>query len=232
MSISAETKKKWLVKLLGAVLIVFVLGLIHAVIPHFYHTVAHYVWHRDVQGLSTYIASFGYGAVGLCMLLIVMVNAVGFPSIQFLTLNGLVFGVGPGIVISWIGEVIGIEIAFFFMRTLFRGEAKKIIQKSSKLQKLDSHCNMRTIMLGRAIPYTPNVALTALSALSRISYKDHFLANIAGKLPSVCVEVWLGHDLLQLHEHWQRFCILLVCLLAGYVVVYWVKRHKVKPMTD
>ena len=94
------------------------------------------------------------------------------------------------------------------------------------LEKLDSYSCIRTIMVGRAIPYSPNVVVTAFSALSHISYRDHFIANALGKIPAVVVEVWLGHDLLRIQEHWGRLLILLVAVAAVYGFIWWQKKHR------
>ena len=109
----------------------------------------------DLDGLTDYIASFGYSAILVSVFMIIFANALAIPSIPFLTVNGVIFGLVPGIIISWIGEVLGIEVSFRLTRTLLRNQAKKVIQRSNKLEKLDSYSCIRTIMLGRAIPILP-----------------------------------------------------------------------------
>ena len=93
------------------------------------------------------------------------------------------------------------------------------------LEKLDSYSCIKTVMMGRAIPYAPNVVVTAFSALSHISYRDHFIANFFGKMPAVLVEVWLGHDLLRIQEHWGRLLILVAVVSFIYGIIWWRKRH-------
>ena len=95
------------------------------------------------------------------------------------------------------------------------------------LEKLDSYSCIRTVMMGRAIPYAPNVVVTAFSALSHISYRDHFIANVLGKFPAVLVEVWLGHDLLRIQEHWGRL-IVLVAIVAFIYVIIWRRKRYIK----
>jgi uncharacterized membrane protein YdjX (TVP38/TMEM64 family) len=84
-------------------------------------------------------------------------------------------------------------------------------------------------MFARAIPYSPNVVVTALSALSHITYKDHFIANLIGKIPAVVVEVWLGHDLLRFHEHWDRLIVLVLAVTAIYTFLWWRRHHRPRP---
>lgn len=216
----------WTLRIGGVAGVVLILWLIQVMLPDFYSTMWWLMIRGDLDGLTDYIASFGYAAIGVSVFMIAFVNAIGIPSIPFLTVNGIIFGLVPGILISWVGEVIGIEISFRLTRTLLRNQAKKVICRSNMLEKLDSYSCIRTIMVGRAIPYSPNVVVTAFSALSHISYRDHFIANALGKIPAVVVEVWLGHDLLRIQEHWGRLLILLVAVAVVYGFIWWQKKHR------
>lgn len=216
----------WTLRIGGVAGVILILWLIQVMLPDFYSTMWWLMIRGDLDGLTDYIASFGYAAIGVSVFMIAFVNAIGIPSIPFLTVNGIIFGLVPGILISWGGEVIGIEISFRLTRTLLRNQAKKVICRSNMLEKLDSYSCIRTIMVGRAIPYSPNVVVTAFSALSHISYRDHFIANALGKIPAVVVEVWLGHDLLRIQEHWGRLLILLVAVAAVYGFIWWQKKHR------
>lgn len=218
----------WLLRFIGVAGVVLILWCIHLLRPDFYMTMWFLLLHGDMDGLTAYIMSFGIAAVGVSIFMLAFVNAIGIPSILFLTVNGIIFGLIPGIVISWIGEVVGIEISFHLTRRLLRKQAQKVICKSNMLEKLDSYSSMRTIMFGRAIPYAPNVAVTAFSALSHISWRDHLIANAVGKIPAVVVEVWLGHDLLRIQEHWERLLVLIIVVCAVYVCIWRQRRKKEK----
>lgn len=215
-------------RVFGVLAVVLFLWSIQWFLPDFYSTMWCLTVEGDLDGLTDYIASFGYSAIIVSIFMIAFANAIGIPSIPFLTVNGIIFGLVPGIIISWIGEVIGIEISFHLTRTLLRNQAKKVIQRSNMLEKLDSYSCITTIMFGRAIPYSPNVLVTALSALSHISYRDHFIANVIGKIPAVVVEVWLGHDLLRINEHWDRLLVLTVIVIVIYGFLWWRKHQKKK----
>lgn len=221
----------WLLHIGGGLLVILMLLSIQLMAPDFYSTMYRLTASGDLDGLADYIASFGFYAVGLSIFLIAFANAIGLPSIPFLTVNGIIFGLIPGILISWVGEVIGIEISFRLTRTLLRKQAQKVISRSKMLEKLDSYSCIRTVMMGRAIPYAPNVVVTAFSALSHISYRDHFIANVLGKFPAVLVEVWLGHDLLRIQEHWGRLIVLVAIVAFIYVIIWWRKRY-IKKKSD
>lgn len=100
------------------------------------------MWHLATSGsmdeIAEYIQGFGPMAMVVSMLLDIFVNAVGFlPSIFISTANGLVFGMWPGIIISWLAETIGVVISFYIMRYFLRDTADKLIAKSTVLMKVD-----------------------------------------------------------------------------------------------
>lgn len=194
--------------------------------PEFYYHTIHLTMAGDVDGLADYISSFGYGAFLVSIGLLIFCNVFGIPTIPFLTVNGALFGLLPGIFISWVGEVIGIEISFHIGRIFFRKEARRLIEKKHMLTKLDKYSCVKNMALARAIPYSPNILFTAIAVLSKLTSREHLKSPLIGKIPSVIIEVWLGHDLIYFSEHGTRFIVLLFLLLAAYIIhKMYKKRH-------
>ena len=192
----------------------------------FYYQTVHLTLAGDIDGLGDYISSFGYGAFAVSIGLLIFCNVFGIPTIPFLTVNGALFGLIPGLIISWIGEVVGIEISFHIGRVFFRQEARSVIEKRHMLAKLDRYSSVKNMALARAIPYSPNILMTAVAVLSKLSTKEHFKATFIGKIPSVVIEVVLGHDLIYFSEHWLRFVILLILCVGGGCFHKWYKKKQ------
>lgn len=188
-------------KLLAILFIIAIFVSIHWLIPSFYHTIYTLAADHDVRGMVAYISSFGKGAGFLLILLIVLTNMTGLPSVEFVAVSGVIFGVVPGIIVSWVGQAIGNIAAFFILRYIFRDAAEKIIAKNRRLARFNSHINFKLIFFLRAIPLAPNLIITALCALSPASAHAHAWGTILGKLLAVSMEVWLGYDLLHLNPH-------------------------------
>lgn len=94
------------------------------------------------------------------------------------------------------------------------------------LAKLDRYSSVKNMALARAIPYSPNILMTAVAVLSKLSTKEHFKATFIGKIPSVVIEVVLGHDLIYFSEHWLRFVILLILCVGGGCFHKWYKKKQ------
>lgn len=207
-----------------------VLGGIHVLIPDFYYTVWNLSVSGNLEGTIVYLRSFGIWAVVVSMVIDIVINIVGFlPSIFISAANGVLFGIAGGTLISWIAETIGVVISFFFMRTLFRSKAKALIEKSRMLSKLDEYSTLKSMAVARALPYSPNGVITALGALSRISYRDYILGTLIGKLPSVAIEVVVGHDVIMMEDNAGRLTVLVVLIIIVYGGLwYWNRRKQAK----
>lgn len=210
-------------------LLILVLFSIHWLDPTFYPTVYQLSQNGNFEETIAYLKSFGVYAAFMSFFIDVVINIVGFlPSIFISTANGLIFGLFWGVVISWLAETVGVIISFYMMRTLFRGVAKNIIQKSRTLSRLDAHESWQAMATARAIPYMPNGLVTAIAALSSMTFKDYALGCLVGKLPSTALEVILGHDVLNLEQNSLRLTVIIVAVavIYGGVWYYYRKRNR------
>ena len=138
------------IKIAFFAMLLIMLAAIYVAIPDFYSTVWQLSTSGNMQGTIDYLRSFGAWAVLVSMIIDIVINIVGFlPSIFISTANGVLFGVAGGTVVSWVAETIGVIISFFFMRTLFRNKAKKVIEKSKMLSKLDHYSTWQAMTLAR-----------------------------------------------------------------------------------
>ncbi len=206
--------------------------LVYVLVPGFYDDMWELALSGDVQRMAEVLQSYGPWAMVISFVLDVLINALGFlPSIFFSTANGLLFGVVPGIIISWLAETVGVVLSFMIMRYILRDTAHKVIEKSEFLLKVDdfSGKNGLTVMLfARAIPYFPSGIITALGAISQISLRDYIIANLIGKLPSTALEVIVGHDAVLLRDNLGRLTIVILIASVIYFLLWkgyqrWVK---------
>ncbi len=228
-------KKKERYIQLGLLSGLVILGfLVYVLVPGFYDDMWELILSGDVQRMAEVLQSYGPWAMVISFVLDVLINALGFlPSIFFSTANGLLFGLVPGIIISWLAETVGVVLSFMIMRYILRDTAHKVIEKSEFLLKVDdfSGKNGLTVMLfARAIPYFPSGIITALGAISQISLRDYIIANLVGKFPSTALEVIVGHDAVLLQDNLGRLTIVILVASVLYFLLWkgyqrWVKQR-------
>lgn len=228
-SIQAET---WL-KVGAATLLVAGGGLIHWLNPDLYPKLGYLLTSGNIDTIAETLRSYGMWAVVISMLIDILINVLGFlPSIFISTANGVVFGVGIGIVISWLAESIGVIISFWLMRCVLRQSAERLIAKSKYLQKMDEFSGangFKMMLIARSMPYFPSGIITALGAVSSIRFRDYALATLIGKFPAVALEVVVGYDLVNYEQNMARLSVVLVLALLLYLGLWWWRQRQSQP---
>lgn len=219
-----------IVNIIGGLLFIGLVMCIYLLKPMFFSDLWHILLSRDMHETIAYIDSFGIWSVIFSFFLGVLVNALGFlPAIFFSTANAMLFGLVPGIILSWLAETIGVILSFYLMRTILRSSAEKFIDKSQNLKKIDQlsgNKGFQIMLIARAIPYIPSGLITALGAISKISARDYTLANLIGKLPSTTIEVVLLYDVMTKQENIMHLTTATALAILIYIGVWWHKKHE------
>ena len=208
--------------------------LVYVLVPGFYDDMWELILSGDVQRMAEVLQSYGPWAMVISFALDVLINALGFlPSIFFSTANGLLFGMVPGIIISWLAETVGVVLSFMIMRYILRDTAHKVIEKSEFLLKVDDFSGKNGLVMmlfARSIPYFPSGIITALGAISQISLRDYIIANLIGKFPSTALEVIVGHDTVLLQDNLGRLAVVVLIATVIYFLLWkgyqrWAKQR-------
>ena len=208
--------------------------LVYVLVPGFYDDMWELILSGDVQRMAEVLQSYGPWAMVISFVLDVLINALGFlPSIFFSTANGLLFGMVPGIIISWLAETVGVVLSFMIMRYILRDTAHKVIEKSEFLLKVDDFSGKNGLVMmlfARSIPYFPSGIITALGAISQISLRDYIIANLIGKFPSTALEVIVGHDTVLLQDNLGRLAVVVLIATVIYFLLWkgyqrWAKQR-------
>lgn len=217
-------------KLLGWLAIIVISGLTYMWQPEFFHNAYAIIETGDIAALAEYLRSFGAASVFVTIILfVVMTFTIVFPFMILSGAAGIVYGLFGGVVISWAGEVIGAIIMFVFARYFFRQAIEGWIAKSRYLKQVDNYSatnGFKALLIARLLPLAPSGIITAVAAISKISFKDFFLATVLGKLPPVVIKVILGHDIVFAGENWGRLIFITLLVILVYGIVWWQKRKK------
>lgn len=217
-------------KLFGWLAIAAIMGLTYMWQPEFFHHAYGIIEKGDIAALAEYLRSFGAGAILVTIILfVVMTFTIVFPFMILSGAAGIVFGLFGGIIISWSGEVIGALVMFIFSRYFFRHIVEGWIANSRYLKQVDDYSaenGFKALLIARLLPLAPSGIITAIAAISRMSFRDFWWATFIGKFPPVVIKVLLGHDLVFASENMGRLIFVTLLVVFIYVVLWWCKRRK------
>lgn len=224
----SELKPEQRIHVAIVVAFVVVCLVIYVLQPDFFAQMWRVVISGDVEATIAYLRSFGAWALLFSFIVNVLINALGFlPSIFISTANGVVFGIGLGIGISWLAEVTGVIISFILMRGILRQSAEHLIAKSAYLQKIDEFSGQngfKLMLVARSMPYFPSGIITAVGALSKMSFRDYCFATLIGKFPSTALEVIIGHDVVNYEKNMGRLAVVVLVAVVIYGVLWYRSR--------
>jgi uncharacterized membrane protein YdjX (TVP38/TMEM64 family) len=201
----------------------------HFINPAFFPQAWLLIKSGSIEEIVEYLRSFGAWTALMSILVNIIINLSGvLPTVIISGANGILFGLPLGIAISWIGECLGTVIAFVLWRSLLRIPARRLIHHSSYLTTVDEFSGkrgFRAMLLARLVPLAPSGLITILGAVSSISFSDMLWATLIGKLPSIALEVVLGHDIAFAADNKLRLGILLVIVLVSFLYFWRKHRH-------
>ncbi len=131
-----------------------------------------------------------------------------------------IFGLVPGFLISWIGEILGSIVTYWLYGkgvTWFLHKQQRNWKWQRSWRDMSRRKQFTALLLARITPAVPSAFVTIAALASSIPFGVYLFATIIGKLPSIAMETLLMHDLLFLKEHAFRFMISLALLLALYL---------------
>lgn len=146
---------------------------------------------------------------------VLMVPPIGALSLA----AGLAFGGFWGSVILMAGAMLGTSITFSISRLSGRALFERIIK--GRLKNLDELLEKKgfvTVLFFRVIPLVPYEALNYASGISKIKFRDYFLATFLGLIPGVIISAFFGGSLGQISSFKDIFAPKFL-IAAGLLIV-------------
>ena len=120
------------------------------------------------------------------------------PLFVFVFANASAFGLGYGILLSWVGTTVGSYAVFLLIRKYGNTRVFRFITKGKRVQKLIQWVNRNgfgPLFLFICFPFTPSALVNLVAGLSGIKKTHYFFTLMAGKLVMICTVSFIGYDL-------------------------------------
>lgn len=119
------------------------------------------------------------------------------PLVAIVTINAAVFGMGMGLIISWIGSGLGTVVVFLIVRKFSDSKLinKYRNEKTNKIVERLKEKGFKLLFIAYACPFMPTSLVTIASALCRFDLKTFLVGMVSGKFIMFIVISYIGSDI-------------------------------------
>lgn len=181
--------------------------------------IGHVFAERD-QVVAEIRTAGAWGPLVLIALVVAQTVAAPIPGQAVNFVAGYLYGLGPGILYSWLGLVLGSALALALARFAGRPVVARLVG-SARLAQLDHLVAGRGLsffFLVFLIPGLPDDLLCFAAGLTRLPLRLLLLLSAVARLPGLLAAVWLGAYAEQLP--WQLWLIGGLLALPGAWVLW------------
>lgn len=168
--------------------------------------------------LASFIRSLGaWGVVGSIGLMLAH-SFVPFPAELLTMANGMVYGTVWGIIITWIGAMLGAFAAFGLTRWLGRPFLEKWapVQYRNKIDAWSLEEGGKALFIARMIPVISFNVVNYAAGLTKVSIWTFFWTTAIGILPMTILMVLLGDSVIRI-PLWAWFALAVLVMALWYL---------------
>ena len=153
---------------------------------------------KEPQTMRDYIASYGALAPIVSALLMVFQSvAAPLPAFLITFVNGLLFGVWWGTVLSWSSAMVGAMVCFFIARYLGRPAVVKLVTEPA-LAASDGffeRYGKHAVLIARLVPIISFDVISYGAGLTGMRFIGFWTATGVGQLPATILYSYLGNQM-------------------------------------
>jgi uncharacterized membrane protein YdjX (TVP38/TMEM64 family) len=169
----------------------------------------------DLEQVIGLIRSWGLAAPLMSILLMITQAIVApIPAVFVTAANGMVFGSFWGMLISWIGAMMGALTSFIIARLFGKVALRKIVrnQKTADfIRRAGEKRGFYVILISRLLPFISFDIISYMAGLSGIRPWAFIAGTGLGMLPATIIYTLMGHGIPAMEEN---FPLLLTCTMV------------------
>jgi uncharacterized membrane protein YdjX (TVP38/TMEM64 family) len=178
------------------------------------------------EALRNKILSFGIWAPIIYITFYTLRPLVLFPAGVFSMVGGLAFGPFFGTIYVIIGATISAVVEFLIARISGRGAVAKFMKGKivSVDEAIEKH-GFKTVLLVRLIPNVSYDIQNYSLGLTKVRFRDYFIATFLGIIPGSFAFVYLGHSLTDFRHAWKIMLAVSLIVAICFTQNYFKKRR-------
>ena len=192
-----NSMNKWPGRIIVLALLILTAGA-YLLIPTFQASINHIfslLSSMDVEAVTEYIRSFGFWAMGVSFLLMILQSlAAPIPAFLLTFANAAIFGWWQGAILSWTSAMAGAAVCFAVARLLGR-DAVIRLTNGTGLHQVDEFFERyghNAILILRLLPFISFDLVSYAAGLTSMGFWAFFLATGIGQLPATLIYSYVG----------------------------------------
>lgn len=184
------------IKLHNIFQIIFIFTILIFVYLFFHFDLNLYLKYDNIDRVTNYLLQFGLLTPFIILLIYIIFNFFGFPTLFFSVLSGYLYGMFYGFFIAWTGMAIGLLVPFLNSRYLFKSDIDKKTVNNNFIVKLESYIDKygwKSSLITRLIFIIPFNLQNYAYGLTNLSFMQYFTGSCIGIIPITIVNVLTGH---------------------------------------
>lgn len=155
-----------------------------------------------------------------------------FPAVVLSATAGIIWGPLIGFLYLQIAANISSTLEFLIARYFARGAIEKYFKGKilSLDEKIEKH-GFLTVLLIRLIPNVPWDIQNLSLGLTKVKFRDYFIATMIGIMPGSFAFVFFGSSLIKVLFNPKNFWIILIAVLI-FVGVYYLQKYLKKKQSN
>lgn len=176
-----------------------------------------------VEKFKEKIDSFGIWGPVIYIVLYVFRPLILFPAAIFSASAGVIWGL-EGLIYLLIGANLSATAEFFFARYAARDAVAKLVKgRAQQLDKAIERRGFLTVLLVRLIPNVAWDIQNLALGLTKVKFRDYFLATLIGILPASFALVYFGASFISVLTNPKHFWKIIVAT-GLFVGIYFLQR--------
>lgn len=184
----------------------------------------------SVAETAAYLRSFGIWTPLISLVLMVLQAVLApLPGSLVAAANGVVFGLGWGVLLSWIGGVAGASASFWIARLFGQDLASRLAGKrlQGRHNPFDGDYGVWLVLMIRLLPVVSIDVLSYAVGLSRMRFSHFILATAIGMIPGTVAWTMVGHDFAYAQSSIWRASLLGIAAVVAYLGMrWWIGRQR------
>jgi len=200
----------------------FFLTILVAIFIIQYFNLGHYAKNPDL--MREEISSFGIMAPIVYIIIYSFLSMLFFPGSILSISGGILFGTFKGTLYALVGAIIGGTLAFLVARYFGQKLVDRILEKRFKNLDKQSHKlkekGFISVLILRLLPFIPFNIVNFSLGITKIKFRDYFLATLVGILPGTLLYTYFGDAIAEFNFRNIIISILLMILLFILIYIY------------